>query len=61
MLIEVLIYDHIGPYYEGQVIEIEDGVFLRALLKGGHADILNPSDWNPDDYPNFTGGPFMEL
>lgn len=45
MLIEVIFYDRIGNYSPGQVAEIEDGVFLRALLKGGKADVLNPPDW----------------
>ena len=50
MKIEVIIYDRIGKYSPGDIVEIEDGVFLRALLKGGKADVLNPPDWNPDTY-----------
>ncbi len=48
MRVEVIFYDHIGNYNVGQVAEIEDGTFLRALLKGGHADVVNPPDWSPD-------------
>lgn len=48
MLIEVIIYDRIGNYQVGQIVEIPDGVFLRALLMGGKADVINPPDWSPD-------------
>ena len=48
MKVEVLFYDHIGQYVSGQVAEIEDGVFLRAVLKGGKADVVNPPDWSPE-------------
>lgn len=48
MKLEVLFYDRIGPYHNGQVVELEDGVFLRAILKGGKADVVNPPDWSPD-------------
>jgi hypothetical protein len=48
MLIEVIFYDRIGNYSNGQIAEIEDGPFLRALLKGGKADVINPPDWSPE-------------
>lgn len=48
MKIEIIVYDRIGPYKNGQVVELDDGPFLRALLKGGKADVLNPPDWDPD-------------
>lgn len=48
MLVEVLFYERIGKYVKGQVAELEDGVFLRAILKGGKADVVNPPDWSPE-------------
>lgn len=60
-LIEVLFYDHIGQYYPGQVVELSDGPFLRSILRGGKADVLNPPDWDPDDYPEFSNGAFLKL
>lgn len=48
MLIEVIFYERIGKYLKGQVVEIQDGVFLRAILKGGKADVVNPPDWSPE-------------
>src|ERR1700745_212104 len=48
-LIEVIIRDRIGNYQNGQVVEIPDGVFLRALLRGGKAEVLNPPDWSPEN------------
>jgi hypothetical protein len=50
MMIEVLFYDRIGGYKSGQVAEIEDGVFLRAILKSGKADVVNPPDWSPESH-----------
>lgn len=44
-LVEVLFYDRIGPYNKGGLHMIEDGVFLRALLKSGKGDVVNPPDW----------------
>lgn len=48
MLIEVIFYDRIGNYFNGQVVELEDGVFLRSLIKSGKIDVLNPPDWTPE-------------
>lgn len=48
MMIEVLFYDRIGKYQRGQVAEVEDGVFLRAALRAGKADVVNPPDWSPE-------------
>lgn len=48
MMIEVLFYDNVGKYKRDQVAEVEDGVFLRALLKSGKADVVNPPDWSPE-------------
>lgn len=50
MKIEVLFSDRIGNYRNGQVAEIEEGPFLRAILKGGKADVLNPPDWDAESY-----------
>lgn len=46
MLIEVLFNDRIGNYKKDQVVELEEGPFLLAVLKGGKADVLNPPDWS---------------
>lgn len=48
MMVEILFYDRVGKYQKGQVAEVEDGVFLRALLKSGKADVINPPDWSPE-------------
>lgn len=48
MKIEVLIYERVGPYLAGQVVELGDGVFLRAMLQSGKADVVNPPDWTPE-------------
>jgi hypothetical protein len=50
MMIEVLFYDHVGKYQRGQVAEVEDGIFLRAILKNGMADVVNPPDWTPESH-----------
>lgn len=46
--IEIIFYDRVGNFKRGQVAEIEDGVFLRAVLKNGMADVVNPPDWSPE-------------
>lgn len=46
--IEVIFYDRISSYIPGQVVELDDGPFLRAILKGGKADVVNPPDWSPE-------------
>jgi hypothetical protein len=48
MKVEVIFLDHIGRYHVNDVVELEDGPFLRAVLKGGKADVLNPPDWEPN-------------
>jgi len=45
--VEVIFRDRVGGYRRGQVAEIEDGLFLRAALMGGKAEVVNPPDWYP--------------
>lgn len=53
MKIEIIVHDRIGNFVSGQIVEVEDGPFLRAMLRGGKASVLNPPDWeleNADTY-----------
>lgn len=44
--VEVYFLDRIGPYRNGQVALFdENDVFLRAILNGKKAVVLNPPDW----------------
>ena len=55
MLIEILVKDNVANFKRGEIVEIEDGILLRALLKGGKAEVINPPDWEPDQiYLPFT-------
>lgn len=47
-VVEIIVKDKIGPYRKGQIVELEDGVLLRALILGGKADVINPPDWELD-------------
>lgn len=47
MRVEIIMRDRVYNYTRGQVVTLEDGLFLRALLKGGKAEVLNPPDWYP--------------
>lgn len=38
----------VSGYKVGQVVTFEDGVFLRAIIKGGSAGVLDPIDWTPE-------------
>ena len=46
--IEVLFFDRIGPYDKNKLYLLQDGVFLRALLKSGRGAVVNPPDWSPE-------------
>ena len=46
MIIEVIFRDKIGPYNRGQVASFDqENAFLKALLLGKKAEVLNPPDW----------------
>lgn len=47
MVVEVLFKDRIQNFSRGQIAELEDGAFLRALINGGKVEVLNPPDWYP--------------
>lgn len=48
MKLEVIFHDRIGGYVNGQIAEVEDSPFIRAALRGGKADVINPPDWELD-------------
>lgn len=47
-IITVKFLNKIAAYKPGQIIDFPDGVFLRAIINGGKAAVIEPLGWTPE-------------